>query len=142
MLARCWLLTDNGFVGCDRTGENDNYRIMNFLLKLLLSAIAVLILSKILPGITVDNYLSAILVALILGFLNTFVKPLFVFLTLPVTIVTLGFFLLVINAAIILIADYFIDGFHVSGWLYALFFSLLLSVFQSILYSFFKKDIN
>ena len=113
---------------------------MNFILKLLLTAIAVLVLSKILPGITVDNYLSAILVAVALGFLNTFVKPLFVFFTLPVTVMTLGLFLLVINAAIILIADYFIDGFYVSGWLYALFFSLLLAVFQSILYAFLKKD--
>ncbi len=113
---------------------------MNFVLKLLLTAVAVLVLAKILPGVSVENYLNAVIVAIVLGFLNMFVKPLFVFLTLPATIITLGLFLLVINASIILIADYFIDGFYVSGWLYALFFSLLLSVFQSILYSFLKKD--
>ena len=104
---------------------------MNFLLKLLLTAIAVLVLSKILPGVSVENYWSALIVAVALGFLNTFVKPLFVIFTLPATIITLGVFLLVINAAIILIADYFIEGFYVSGWIYALFFSLLLSFFQS-----------
>ncbi len=113
---------------------------MNVLLKLLLTAIAVVILSKILPGVSVESYLSALIVAIVLGVLNTFVKPLVVLLTLPATVVTLGLFLLVINAALILVADYFIDGFRVSGWMYALFFSLLLSFFQSVLYSFLKKD--
>lgn len=113
---------------------------MNFLLKLILSAVAVLILAKILPGVGVDNYVSALIVALVLAILNTIVKPILVVLTLPATVVTLGLFLLVINAAIILLADYFISGFSVNGWLWALIFSVLLSVFQSILHSVLKKD--
>ncbi len=113
---------------------------MKFLLKLVLSALAVLLLAKILPGAQVDNYVSALIVAVVLAVLNTIVKPILVFLTLPATIVTLGLFLLVINAAIILLADYFIDGFSVNGWLWALIFSVLLSVFQSILHSILIKD--
>ncbi len=113
---------------------------MNFLIKLILSALAVLVLAKILPGVGVDNYVSAIVVAVVLAILNGIVKPLLVILTFPVTVVTLGLFLLVINAAIILLADYFVAGFSVNGWLWALIFSVLLSVFQSILYSILKKD--
>ncbi len=115
---------------------------MNFLLKLILSALAVLILAKILPGVEVDDYGSALIVAAVLAVLNAIVKPLLVILTLPATLLTLGLFLLVINAAIILLADYFIPGFNVDGWLWALIFSVLLSVFQSILHSILKKDKN
>lgn len=113
---------------------------MKFLLKLILSALAVLLLAEILPGAQVDSYVSALIVAVVLAVLNTIVKPILVFLTLPATIVTLGLFLLVINAAMILLADYFIDGFTVSGWIWALIFSVLLSIFQSILHSILKKD--
>ncbi|WP_109435554.1 MULTISPECIES: phage holin family protein [Aquimarina] len=113
---------------------------MNFLLKLILSAVAVIVLAKILPGVGVDSYVSALIVALVLAILNSIVKPILVILTLPATVITLGLFLLVINAAIILLADYFISGFSVNGWLWALIFSVLLSVFQSILHSILKKD--
>jgi len=113
---------------------------MNFLLKLVLSAVAVIVLAKILPGIGVDSYISALVVAVALAILNSIVKPILIVLTLPVTIVTLGLFLLVINAAIVLLADYFIAGFSVNGWFWALIFSVLLSIFQSILYSILKKD--
>ncbi len=113
---------------------------MNYLLKILLSAVAVFILGNVLPGIAIDSYLVAILVAIVLGFLNTLVKPLLVLFTIPLTILTLGLFLLVINAAIILLADYFVDGFHVSGLLTALLFSVLLSITQSVLYTLLKED--
>ncbi len=113
---------------------------MKFLLKLILSAVAVLLLAEVLPGVEVSTYVSALIVAIVLAILNAIVKPVLVFLTLPATIITLGLFLLVINAAIILLADYFIDGFKVNGWLWALIFSVLLSIFQSILHSILKKD--
>ena len=113
---------------------------MKFILRLLLTAVAVVILAKILPGITVDSYWTAIIVALVLAFLNFIVKPILVLLTLPVTILTLGLFLLIINAIIIFMADGFIDGFDVSGWFMAIIFSLLLSLFQSILFSILKSD--
>jgi len=82
---------------------------------------------------------AAIIVAVVLGLLRVTVKPLLIFFTLPATIVTLGLFLLVINAVIILLADYFVDGFAVSGFWIALLFSLLLSLFQSFLYSFLNE---
>ncbi|MCK8522393.1 phage holin family protein [Aquimarina sp. D1M17] len=113
---------------------------MKFLLKLILSALAVLVVAQILPGVQVEDYFKAIIVAIVLAILNAIVRPVLVFLTLPATIVTLGLFLLVINAAIILLADYFIDGFRVNGWIWALIFSVLLSIFQSILHSILKKD--
>lgn len=113
---------------------------MKFILRLLLSALAVIILSKVLPNVSVDTYTTAIIVAVLLSLLNFIVKPILVLLTLPVTIVTFGLFLLVINAAIILLADYLIPGFTVNGFIWALLFSLLLSCLQSILFSFLKSD--
>jgi len=113
---------------------------MKTILRVLLSAIAVIVLAKILPGVGVDSYTTAIIVAVVLSILNFFIKPLLVILTLPVTIITLGLFLLVINACIILLADYFIAGFTVDGILWAILFSILLSIFQSILFSILKND--
>lgn len=113
---------------------------MKFILRILLSAIAVVILSKILPHVSVDTYYTAIIVALVLSLLNFIVKPILVILTLPVTILTLGLFLLIINAIIILLADKLIDGFVVDGLWWALLFSLCLSFLQSILFSLLKED--
>ena len=113
---------------------------MNYILKILLSAVAVFILSHLLPGIAVENYVVAILVAIVLGILNALVKPLLILFTIPLTILTLGLFLLVINATIILLAGYFVDGFYVSGLFTALLFSVLLSITQSVLYKILKED--
>lgn len=106
---------------------------MNLIIKLLISTIAVFVLSYFLPGVHVTSLTGALMVAVVLGLLNTFLKPILVLLTIPVTIFTLGLFLLVINAIIILICDYFIAEFYVDGFLIALFFSVLLSIIQSIL---------
>ncbi|RIA10808.1 putative membrane protein [Flavobacteriaceae bacterium MAR_2010_72] len=113
---------------------------MNLILRILLTAVAVVILAKLLPGVIVDGFLSAVIVAIVLGLLNAILKPILIILTLPITIVTLGLFLLVINACIILMADKFIDGFGVSSFWTALLFSILLSILQSILYSILKDD--
>jgi len=113
---------------------------MNYILKILLSAVAVFVLANVLPGIGISSYTSAVIVAVVLGFLNNLIKPILIFLTIPITIVTLGFFLLVINAVMVMLADYFIGGFSVSGWFWALVFSVLLSISQSILYKLVKED--
>jgi putative membrane protein len=113
---------------------------MKLILRILLSALAVVILSKILPGVGVDSYTTAIIVAIVLSLLNFIVKPILIILTLPVTILTLGLFLLIINALIILLADNLISGFTVDSIWWALLFSLLLSFLQSILYSILKED--
>ncbi len=113
---------------------------MNLIIRILLSALTVVLLSKILPGVAVDSYTTAILVAIVLSLLNFIVKPILVILTLPITIVTLGLFLLIVNAIIILLADNLIPGFDVSNIWWALIFSLLLSLLQSILFSLLKED--
>ena len=113
---------------------------MKLIIKLLLNAIAVFALAHILNGVSVDSYVTAILVAIVLSILNLIVKPILIIFTLPITIMTLGLFMFVINACIILLADKFIDGFTVSSFWVAMLFSILLSILQSILHSFLKKD--
>ena len=112
---------------------------MKFILRTLLSALAVVVLAKVLPGVGVDSYTTAIIVALVLSLLNFLVKPILVLFTLPVTILTLGLFLLIINAIIILLADSLVDGFYVDSIWWAVLFSLLLSFLQSILFSLLKE---
>jgi len=117
---------------------------MKLIGKILLSTLAVIALSYLMPNISVDHWKTAILVALILALLNNIVAPILKFLTIPITILTLGLFLLVINAAMVKLADHFIGGFSVNGWLWALAFSIGLSIAQSILYKIFipKKKRN
>ena len=111
---------------------------MKLILKLLLNAAAVFILAHLLSGVGVDGYLGALIVAIVLSILNLFVKPILVIFTLPATILTLGLFLLVINAVIILLADKLINGFTVANFWWALLFSILLSILHSLL----KEDKN
>lgn len=113
---------------------------MKTFLKILLTALAVIVLANILPGVAVTGYLSAIIVAVVIAILNMIVRPLLIFFTLPATIVTFGLFIFVINACIILLADSLIDGFTVSGFWAALFFSILLSIFRSVLFSLLKDE--
>lgn len=113
---------------------------MKTILKILLTAIAVWIIAHVLPGVSVEDESAAIWVAIVLGLLRVTVKPLLVFFTLPATIVTLGLFLFVINALIILIAGNLVEGFVVSGFISALIFSILLSFLQSVLFSFILKE--
>ena len=108
---------------------------MNLIIRVLLTAVAVITLEHILPGVSVPSFGTAIWVAIVLGILNAFVKPLLIIFTLPATVLTLGLFLFVINAIIIMLASNFVSGFEVSGFWYALLFSVLLSFLQSVLYS-------
>lgn len=93
-------------------------------------ALAVLIVSKIVPGVTVDNTASALLAAGVLGILNAFVRPALIILTWPLTLVTLGFFLLVINALLFWLVASLDFGLHVDGFWSAFFAALLLSIFS------------
>ena len=111
---------------------------MNTIIRIFLTAILVLVIDYFMDGITVKSFTTSVIIAIVLGLLNAFVKPIIVFFTLPVTIVTFGLFLLVINAIIILICDKFVNGFVVNGFLSAVIFSVLLSISQSIVFSFTK----
>ncbi|MDO6761004.1 phage holin family protein [Tamlana sp. 2_MG-2023] len=113
---------------------------MKLFLNLLLTALGVVVLANILPGVQVDTYMTALIVAVILAVLNIFVKPLLVVFTLPITVLTLGLFLLVINAFIILIASNLITGFEVDGFWTAILFSVLLAILESILHSLLNDD--
>ena len=113
---------------------------MKLIIKLLLNALIVVLLSKLLSGVNVDGYGTAVIVAIVIALLNLTVKPLLIILTLPVTLITLGLFLLIINGIIIWMAHKLVDGFEVSSFWMGVLFSILLTVFQSILYSLLKED--
>ncbi len=113
---------------------------MKTLLKLLLTAVAVVVLATILPGIHIVSYTTAIWVAFVIAILNMFVRPLLILFTLPATILSLGLFLFVINAIIILLVGNLVRGFAVSGFFTALLFSVLLSVFRSVLFGLIKEE--
>lgn len=105
---------------------------MKFIAQLLVSTLAVLVTSFLLPGVHINSVLTAVLVAAVLAFLNAVVKPIMIIFTIPVTIFSLGLFLIVINALIILITDKIVDGFTVDGFWWALLFSIVLSFVSSV----------
>jgi putative membrane protein len=108
---------------------------MNFLIRLLVTALAAMLTAYLLPGVTIRDFISALVLALVLAILNLLVKPVLILLTLPVTIITLGLFLLVINAIIILLASKLVKGFTVDGFFWALIFSVVLTVISGIMNS-------
>ncbi len=105
---------------------------MHILLGILIRTIVILIAAYALPGVTVAGFGAALLVAVVLGLINTFIRPIVVFLTLPATLVTLGLFLLIINAAMVLLADWVLPSFSVAGFGWALLFSIVVSVISSL----------
>lgn len=109
---------------------------MGLIIRILVTAILVTLLANFLAGVSVDSFGTSIIVAVVLGLLNLFVKPLLVLFTLPVTILTFGLFLLVINAVIILMCHELVTGFSVANFWYALLFSVLLSFTQTLVFSF------
>lgn len=119
---------------------------MKFIGKILVTALAALIAAKLLPGVDINSGVSAILVAVVLALLNAFVKPVLIFFTIPVTIITFGLFLLVINVVIIKWTAGIVDGFTVDNWFAALLFGFLLSIVTSLLEkligNFEKKESN
>lgn len=106
---------------------------MNFIIRLLISTAAVIVSAYLLPGVAVDSFTSAFIAAIIISILNVLLKPILVILTIPFTIITLGLFLLVINAILIMLASSLVEGFTVDGFWYALLFSIVLSLINSLL---------
>lgn len=106
---------------------------MNLLLRILITSGLVLLIAHFMPGVHVASFTTALIVAIVLGLLNIFIKPILVILTLPVTILTLGLFLLVINALMILLCTKIVGGFSVDTFWTALIFSIILSVLQSVM---------
>ncbi len=108
---------------------------MGILIRILITALLVVVIAYFMPGVVVDSYVTAIIVAIVLALLNIFIKPLLILLTLPVTIITFGLFLLVINALIILLCTELVTGFEVRSFWIALLFSMVLSLLQSLMFS-------
>ena len=108
---------------------------MKLIFRIFITSILVLVIAYFMSGVRVANFATALIVAVVLGLLNIFIKPILVILTLPVTLLTLGLFLLVINAIIILLCTEIVGGFEVDSFWTALFFSIILSLLQSIVLS-------
>ncbi|HQA95936.1 MAG TPA: phage holin family protein [Candidatus Colwellbacteria bacterium] len=101
-----------------------------------ISAVAIIIAAYVLPGVNVDGFLAALILAVVLGAINAFIKPIILFLTFPINIVTLGLFTLVINAALVILASYIVPGFSVASFWWAMLFSIVLSFVTTVFSSF------
>lgn len=106
---------------------------MGLILQILISSVAVYFTAWLLPGISVKSFGSAIIVAIVLGLLNALLRPVLQILSFPITVLTLGLFLLVINTVIILLAGWFVRSFHVENFWWALLFSIIMSIVASVL---------
>lgn len=106
---------------------------MKLLIRLIVSTLAIIVAANVVPGVAVAGTMTAVIVAIVLGILNTFLKPILQILALPITILTLGLFYIVVNVFIIYLASYLVDGFSISGFIPALFFGLVVSIVSGIL---------
>ncbi len=109
-------------------------RHLQILINLVLSGIAVLISAYVLPGVMIDGFFTALVVAVILSIVNTFIRPLVMILTLPINILTLGLFSLVINALMVMLVTVIVPGFKVDGILWAIVFSIVLSLVNGAIF--------
>jgi putative membrane protein len=106
---------------------------MRLILKLLVSSLAVFFGAYILDGVYLDGFPTAVLVAVLMGFLNAFLRPVLIILTIPITLITFGLFLLAINAVIILLADYALSGFNIDSFFTAVLYSIIVSLITWLL---------
>ncbi len=113
---------------------------MNFLLRILITALVAFGLAHFLSGIHVDTFWTALIFALILAVLNVFVKPVLILLTLPLTIITLGLFLFVVNTLVVLLASRFVNGFSIDNFWWGLLFALLLALITSVVFKEMDKE--
>ncbi len=110
---------------------------MKIITKILLTALTLLFVAKYVPGITVDGFYPAVIAAIILGLLNVFVRPVLLILTFPITLVTVGLFVLIINAALFWFAASFVSGFAVASFGYAFLGSLVVTIVSTLMNRFF-----
>lgn len=103
------------------------------IIKLLINALAIYLTAQIIPEVQLDGLQAALIVALVLGLVNAVIKPILLFLTMPITFVTLGLFTFVINAALVLLTSYLVSGFTVPTFFSALVFSIILSIVSAML---------
>lgn len=107
--------------------EHFKENIMNIIIRWVLYSLAIVFIAWLIPGITISNFVTALFVSILIGLINSFLKPILLFITLPINFLTLGLFTLIINAFLFWFAGYIAPGFEVSGFWSALFGSLILS---------------
>lgn len=112
---------------------------MQILLKILLNGMAVFIAAYVLPGVAVDTFLTALIVGIVLGVINAFLRPLLFLLTLPINVLTLGLFTFVINGFLVLLTAALVAGFSVENFLWAIAFSLVITLVSWFLSSLKKQ---
>lgn len=112
---------------------------MGIVIHLLISALSVFIAPYILSGVHVQDFPTAIIVAIVMGIVNTMIKPIILLFTLPLTIITLGLFTFVVNGLLVLLVSYFVPGFKVDGFFWAILFGLVVSLISSLLNGLIKK---
>ena len=110
--------------------------MVSILASWIVSAMVIFSIAYIIPGVRVSAFSTALVVALVLGVINAILKPILIILTLPINIVTLGLFTFVINALLILLVSYFVPGFKVDGFLWALVFGVVLSIVNTVIHNF------
>ena len=113
---------------------------MNFLLRIVIIALVAFGLAYVLSGVHVDTFWTALVFALVLAVLNVLVKPILIILTLPLTIITLGLFLFVVNTLVVLLASRFVDGFRIANFWWGLLFALLLALITSVVFKEMDKE--
>ncbi len=111
----------------------------NYIVRLLVCGLILFLIPNYLKGIQVDGYVTAIIVALVMSILNTFVRPILSLISLPITFLTLGLFSLVISVCMVYLCDYLVDGFQVEGFLPPLILSFILSIANGVI-GMFQKD--
>lgn len=108
---------------------------MEIIISILLSTIAVFVTAYILPGVHLESFGTALVVAVVLGFINTFIRPIIFLLTLPINILTLGLFTLVIIGGIVMLVSAIVPGFKVDGFLWAMVFAVVLAIVSTFVHA-------
>jgi putative membrane protein len=111
---------------------------MKILAEWTIKTLVLLTTSYLIPGFRIDSYITAFVVAAVLGILNLLIKPLLIFFTLPFTIITFGLFIFVVNAIVLLIASSIVPGFHIDSFVTALFSAIVITIISSLLNQIFK----
>lgn len=114
--------------------------VMKIFLNWLISAIAIVISAYLLSGVHIDDFITALILAVVLGAINGFVRPVLVVLTLPLTVVTLGFFLLILNTLLIMLAALIVPGFAINSFWWALVFGIVLTLVNAVFHKVFGKN--
>lgn len=112
---------------------------MRILVHWLVATVAVIVAAYLLPGVAVSSFTTALIAALVLGLVTAILRPILIFLTLPINFLTLGLFTLVINAGLVLLAARLVDGFQVDGFWWALLFSIVLALVSAIIEGLFPR---